>query len=592
MTVHDTSVQARTITVETLLMRRFTLLLLLVTLPLRAADAAAPLGDPILDPPTLRCLGVYWIVGGDANADATVALDYRPRGSADWRRALPLFRVERGKHVPEKYPPSLDLPGNATLYAGSILSLEPHTAYDLRLTLSDPDGRPIEKTLTARTRAEPVAPANAPVRHVVPGAGGGSGTADDPFRGLAAAQAAARPGDVFLLRPGTYAGPFDVTRSGEPGKPIVWRGVDTPTVTLDAQGDAPKRPSRAITASGAHDVYFENLTIRNADYGLVIHDAARIVVRRCHIHGVDYGITGTRNTKGHSRDHFIADNLIEGPSTWPRTKGIENARGVQVTGAGHVVCYNRIRNFADAVDTFNSPRCESIDVHNNEISECTDDGIELDYARRNVRCFDNRLTNVFQGVSVQPVFGGPAYVVRNAMYNVVREPFKIHNGPSGVLFLHNTVVKRGAPMLVQTPEPASNLFGRNNLFVGTTAPYAWENSPKMIGCDFDYDGFAGGPFPMFLKWNGRRYRTLAEARAQSPVERHATLLDSAGLFASGARPPDDEDAVYPPADLRPAAGAPGLFGAQPLAGVSGPRPALGAYALGEPLPHYGPRPRK
>jgi hypothetical protein len=57
-----------------------------------------------------------------------------------------------------------------------------------------------------------------------------------------------------------------------------------------------------------------------------------------------------------------------------------------VTGAGHVVCYNRITNFADAIDTFDSPRCEAIDFHNNDVGQMTDDGMELDYSRRNVRC--------------------------------------------------------------------------------------------------------------------------------------------------------------------------------------------------------------
>ena len=36
-------------------------------------------------------------------------------------------------------------------------------------------------------------------------------------------------------------------------------------------------------------------------------------------------------------------------------------------------------------------------------------------------------------VSVQPIYGGPVYVMRNAIYNVVMEPFKMHNGPSGAL---------------------------------------------------------------------------------------------------------------------------------------------------------------
>ena len=115
--------------------------------------------------------------------------------------------------------------------------------------------------------------------------------------------------------------------------------------------------------------------IRN--FGIVAHGSQRIVVRRCHIHSVDYGFTATRN-EPLTTDFFLADNVVEGPSTWPRTKGIEDVRGVQVTGTGHVVCYNRIRGFADAIDTFPSVRCAAIDFHNNDISEMTDDAISVD----------------------------------------------------------------------------------------------------------------------------------------------------------------------------------------------------------------------
>jgi hypothetical protein len=425
------------------------------------------------------------------------------------------------------------------------------------------------------------------------GRGGGSGTAADPFRGLSAAQAAARPGDVFVLRAGVYAGEFVVKRFGEEGRPIVWRGEEAGKVVFTGKPIDGKRQARAVSASGAHDVWFENLTIKDADYGIVAHDAARIVVRGCRISGVDYGLAATRNTKGACVDFFVADNVIEGPSVWPRSKGIENARGIQVTGAGHIVCYNRIERFADAIDTFDSPDCQAIDFYNNDVRQMTDDGTELDYSQRNVRCFDNRFTDVFQGISVQPVYGGPVYAFRNSIYNVVAEPFKMHDSPSGALFYHNTVVKKGAPLLLYTREPASNLVTRNNLFVGTTAGYAWECNAPMTDCDFDYDGFAGGPFKMFLKWNNKRYATFEQMMATASIERHATRVDAAGLFASGVAAPADEKAVHEPVDLRLSAKSSAIDSGQALPGFddgfTGPGPDLGAYEAGRPLPHYGPR---
>lgn len=40
------------------------------------------------------------------------------------------------------------------------------------------------------------------------------------------------------------------------------------------------------------------------------------------------------------------------------------------------------------------------DFYNNDISECTDDRIEMDSGGQNTRCFRNRLTNCYQGIRV------------------------------------------------------------------------------------------------------------------------------------------------------------------------------------------------
>jgi hypothetical protein len=401
----------------------------------------------------------------------------------------------------------------------------------------------------------------------VPGSGGGTGTRRDPFRGLQVAQAAARPGDLFLLHAGVYPGTFTVDRSGQPGRPIIWRGAGDGEAILDGRGGGSatgERPERAVSATGIHDVWFERLSVHGANYGLVGHDSARVVIRRCRFSGVNNGIVFGRNRNDSVRGLFISDNILEGPSTWPRTKGIEDARGIQVTGQGNVVCYNRVSRFADAIDTLPSVRCEAIDVHNNDVFEMTDDGIEMDYSQRNTRCFFNRLTNVYQGISVQPVYGGPVYIFRNALFNVGVETFKLHNSPSGALFFHNTSVKKGMPLVLWTNVPVRNSVSRNNLFVGTPGGTAYETTaPMRPDCDFDYDGFAGGPWNTFLKWNGVNYATLEDVRARAPVYKHAVSVDAATLFAGGARPPADETAKHPVPDLRlraaPTPKTPGRF---------------------------------
>jgi hypothetical protein len=564
--------------------------------PADAEDAARPVGEPVLEQPTLRCFGAWWIVAGDDNRNAVVCADYRRAGTAAWKPAQPFFRVERDAHREGKHGSRLDVPAGAWLFAGSVLDVAPAAAWELRLRIEDPDGGGTERILKARTIAEPaVVPDPSLTFRVVPGDGGGSGSAGDPFRGLDAAQKAARPGACFLLAPGVYPGTFAVRTSGEPGRPVVWRGDGTGEAILDGALPGGKRVKRVIAAFGVRDVWFERLTIRNGDYGLAANNAARVVVRRCRILACDYGFVSMTNRDGAVRGHFLADNVIEGPSTWPRSRGIENARGIQITGEGHVVCHNRVRGFADAIDTFPSSVCAAIDIHHNDVSELTDDGIEMDYSERNTRCFRNRLTNVFQGISLQPVHGGPVYVFLNVMANVTVEPFKLHNSPSGGLLFHNTVVKRGMPAVLATSERVRNCVSRNNLFVGTGGAYAFECQPPMAGCDFDYDGFAGRePFRMFLKWNGRRYATLAEVKAEAPVYRHAVLTDAGALFAAPVAMPVDGTKPWASPDLRLRAGSPAVDAGAPLPGVNdgftGNAPDLGAIERGDAFQSVGPRP--
>jgi hypothetical protein len=552
------------------------------------STAAAPAGEPVLEMPTLHSIGVHWIVAGDANQNAEVQMNCRVAGG-EWREMLPLVRVERGAHLSEKGESSVEVPAGAWLFAGSALFVQPDTAYELRLVLADPDGGGREALLQARTIAEPTAPTDAKIYHVMPGSAGGDGSALDPFRGFAAAQAHARPGTIFLLRAGSYPPPWLIRKSGEAGRPIIWRAAGDGEVIIDRRDGSADAGGRLISADQTQDVWFEGLTLRHGGKGI------RIVVRGCTLTAVEYGIVATVNADDKVRGWFISDTIIEGPSTWPRTKGIEDARGVQLTGEGHVVCYNRIHGFADGIDTFPSRRCAGIDIHHNEISAMTDDGIELDYSERNVRCFSNRLTDVYQGISTQPLYGGPAYIVRNAMYNVVAAPFKLHNSPSGVQIFHNTSVKAGAPLLIHTSAPVRHCRTRNNLFIGTDAGYAFEASPQMIECDFDFDGIGGGPWKMFLKWNDGRYATHKEVLRNAPIWRRSAIVDASGVFASGVQPPVSTDESHAAADLRLQRGSDALDRGEQLPGINdgftGNAPDLGAYEAGATLPHYGPRSR-
>jgi hypothetical protein len=580
-----------------------------------AGDASEPAGEPVLEMPTLHSLGVYWIIRGDDNGNARIEFEYRKAESAEagaWHKAPPLWRVEKGAHKNRQGRSSVEVPEDAWLFAGSALLLEPDTLYDLKLTLIDPDGGTTERYLKQATIGEPVAPADMRQLHVVPGDGGGTGTADDPYRGLTSAMDAAAPGTVLLLHRGVYDGPIRISRSGEPGRPIIWRAAGDGEAIVDGGSPPDSRTGTVIDVSGMHDVWFEGITIANAWNGIKAHGAQRIVVRRCHIHNCNIGFFATMNEPRVMSSFFISDNVIVGPIRFPATADEwhrQEARGVWIGGQGHVVCYNRITNMEDGVTTAEAIPCVAIDFHNNDCHELIDDGAELDGSERNVRNFLNRYANSLVGLSFQPIYGGPVYAFRNVCYNFRTEATKLHNGPSGMVLVHNTFVKFGPAWWMDTPVPVRNCYSRNNLFIGTEGPAVFFG-PSMINCDFDYDGFGGWSGNRFMRFNGS-FRTPEEARANASIQKHMTLVDPATLFASGIQTPtpnpdfDPETTelgygtlnlnTYPVelVDLRlnPASAAVGAgerlsgYGDDPDA-----PPYLGAYAPGEDLPQYGPRP--
>ena len=222
-----------------------------------------------------------------------------------------------------------------------------------------------------------------------------------------------------------------------------------------------------------------------------------------------------------------------------------------------------------------------------------------------MRIFRNRITNAFSGISVQPSNGGPTYIFRNAIYNVLYSPFKLHNDTSGVLILHNTSVRSGIPWAIEPGgEKVKDVVTRNNLFVGTSDP-ALRSTGQMIRCDFDSDGYAGAGTPgsvfagfnVFAEWNGRIYSSPESAQRSGALYRRrgAMLIPARDNFASGLGAPGNSRTRFAAerADLRldPRSRAvdAGVVLPNINDGFTGKAPDLGCCELDQPLPHYGPR---
>jgi hypothetical protein len=348
-----------------------------------AGNATVP-GELLVEPPTLHSVGFEWSIAGDENRNAAVSVEFRRKGASTWRHGMPLLRTEILSQYPlDKFAPPKPL-------AGSVVLLRAGTTYQFRLRLTDADGGAQERRVEVTTRKTPAAFGRGRIRFVRPGDGGGSGTASDPFRGLMAADAQAKPGDRFLLQAGRYTGAQRLTADGAPRRPIVYRGVTQTDVVLDGEG------ARVLLQMDRRKhILLEQMTLTNAETAVSARNTTAVALRRLKI-DVRLSDNSAIVMFGDCHGNYVGDCEITGaaanfPARTPQQTGLF------LNGDGHVVCYNRIRNFHDgmslALDAPSTPPGRAIDIYNNLISEVNDDAIEGDYAIHNIRIYRNKMLN-------------------------------------------------------------------------------------------------------------------------------------------------------------------------------------------------------
>jgi len=561
-------------------------------------------GKLVVDPPTIENLGFRWYIAGDSNRNASVAVTYRMKGQDAWLPALEMLRVHH-EVANQDYSPFRC--GN--LFAGSVMFLEPGTTYEVRFEMRDPDGGAAPaKTLTVSTRREPRAPKDTRVVHVVPKAHAGSRPAG-AVAGVRAAYAQAKPGDVLLLHAGVYdVGTMELNRSGAPGRPIVFRGAGNGQAILQGPG----HKGDLFRMMTADHLWFEGLTLRRARNAILAGKrrgggASGLVVRRCRIEDV---ITGITTYSGESSGWTITDCTLVGtnPTWYPRPRKTymsPSHTGINVYGRNIVVCYNRITRFSDslAIANYDNPgtdpdrQCVSVDFYNNDLSWAQDDTLEADYGCHNIRVYRNRCTNAHTGLSVQPSYGGPIYLVRNEVFGITALSMKFHNYCTGLVVYHNTFLTAGQGF--QSFYKWQNGILRNNLIVGARR-YAMETGSISSYTSLDYNGYRkADDGERFIKWyDGKtwsRYATLAAFAKGAGHERHGVLVDY-DAFARAAAPVQGKTVKAGEYDLRLRGNSvpvdSGCVVANVNDGFAGKAPDLGCHELGAAPPHYGPRPAK
>ena len=611
-----------------------------------------------IERPTLQCAGFEWYVSGDENHNATVAVRFRKQGTSPWRDGLPLLRIQREKIWGHDQRWVFEAPN---MFAGSIFGLEPDTTYECNFIMTDPDNvvNEVEKTVQVTTRPVPKPCKDGNVYHVY--SPGYEGPREEPaFTGLIeayygtngsgdwwmVAEPRVEPGDVILVHAGLYMddrfnygsslglsnpfhGAYVLTQDGTAERPITIKAAGDGEVIFDGDGCY-----RLFDVMAADHHYFEGITIQNTDVAFYaglkrVLGCSGLSVVNCKMDKVGMGVM---TYWAGSNDFYIADNTFIGmhdPTRNHGWAGVENPApitsycAIKVYGQGHVICHNYIAYYHDAicVDTHGYPegnlgeRCASIDIHNNDIFLMADNFIEADGGAHNIRVFENLGINCYHSaLSGQPVFGGPAYYIRNICYHVVGGTLKFSVRPAGLYIYNNTFCAE------TSVSSYSNAHFRNNLFLGHRPDRPALSSISYTSyTSFDYNGYREKPEadPLFVYWqptetmqdysftgrgrgNNRadevlRFDSLKAFNAATGQERNGVMLDY-DVFER-VQPPDPEDPehVYQveELDFRLRAGSAAVDAGCVLPsltdGFTGDAPDLGAYERGKPLPVYGPR---
>jgi hypothetical protein len=494
--------------------------------------------------PTLLNLAFEWQIRGDDNQNGVVSVQYRKKGDTQWLQGMPLRRVPAGENVKFKWE---------NKHSGSIFDLTSGTRYEIKLSLTDPDGGSAERTMDVSTRPEPRVP---------PGA------------------------EIIELA----AGAFDTlqTKSGTKDRPVVYQCSEGIAIY------------KYIDLRNKQWVFIEGLVVDNLEKdgkGIQMNGAQNCVVRHCVVNAV-YGIVAY---KPGAENCYISDNVITGTSQWSNkamgADGDNIGEGIEMTGPGNVICYNRVTGFRDCISTMEDSHVvnqTSIDIYNNDIYRGVDDGIEADFCFSNCRIFRNRLTNCYVGLSSQPGLGGPNYFVRNVMYNIIHAAFKLKRLSTGDVVMHNTVIKVGTGLGGNSA--MDHAFFRNNLAIGGPTgginwgnygagnPYAADIISPGEHSSFDHDAVGAWQTEYVAKIGEKDFSDV-EKQGVEKIRLEDTFVNIPFPY-----PPIPEREV-PDLMLKPGAAA--IDGGTRIPNINddfkGEAPDCGAYEHGQTMPHYGPR---
>src|SRR5262245_46149306 len=504
------------------------------SLPLTAApgDLNATPGELVVEHPTLNNLGFEWFVDGDANRNARVEVSYRKQGETAWHQAMPLVRM-RGEQTFQRNVFNIITPN---MFAGSILDLEPGTAYEARFVMTDADGvagvaANATKIVTVRTRPEPTPATDGKTYHVYPAKWKGPKT-EPAFEGIMCAynyycgagdtapggRPRVKAGDTILVHAGTYAyhyefyanqttinaattfeGTYYLTADGTAERPIVIKAAGDGDVIIDGRNNF-----NLFNVKAADYNYFEGLTFRNTQIAIwagtqFIAGSKGLTVKRCRFEDVGMGVF--TNYSG-SSDFYIADSVFLGRNDskhligwngpfWQQFENVEGQEyppvmksytGIRLYGPGHVVSPNYVAHFHDSIDTemYGMPDgSHPIDGPNYPPREFWD-------RRPNaIDIIDNYLSNAHDNTIEMDGSMHNIRVMRNMLINSASHPMSTQPSTGGPIYFIRNVVYHAPGGSTRLTAGSPGVFFYNNTILtetsgGASANVHWRNN-LMLG---------------------------------------------------------------------------------------------------------------
>src|SRR5207249_4929555 len=146
------------------------------------------------------------------------------------------------------------------------------------------------------------------------------GTSSQPFRTLQAAAGVVNPGDVVIVRNGTYTGGFnilDIGASGTAANPIVFRAENKWGAIIDGQNNS---SDVGIEVNGSY-IRVQGFEIRGtAHYGIEAYLGSNVTVSQNHVHDVGHYCTGTTNgivgINAYVSNMVIEQNVVHDIGRW------------------------------------------------------------------------------------------------------------------------------------------------------------------------------------------------------------------------------------------------------------------------------------